>query len=150
MNFLSHDTMVAADDLVMQLAKAKADTLRESLSLLGIMRTINGPLTRYTKLPVAHAPGKPGMFFSGHRLQRKSLASDPGTCMTHVAWCMLGSLTCGGGENVPGIHGAENFPAFPAHAQPAILRICQEANGKVKGQPDGKLIPSIVSILRLL
>ena len=29
-----------------------------------------------------------------------------GTCVTHVPWCMLGSLTRGGGENVPGIPGA--------------------------------------------
>ena len=28
------------------------------------------------------------------------------TCVTHVPWCMPGSLTCGGGENVPGIPGA--------------------------------------------
>ena len=45
-----------------------------------------------------------------HRLQRKLLISDPGmyhgTCVTHVPWCMSGSLTRGGGENVPGIPGA--------------------------------------------
>ena len=29
-----------------------------------------------------------------------------GTCVTHVPWCMSGSLTCGGGENVPVIPGA--------------------------------------------
>ena len=29
-----------------------------------------------------------------------------GTCVTHVPWCMSGSLTRGGGENVPGISGA--------------------------------------------
>ena len=40
--------------------------------------------------------------------------------MTHVTWCMSGSLTSGGLENVP---------AFPAHAQPTILRIWQEAHG---------------------
>ena len=28
------------------------------------------------------------------------------TCVTHVSWCMSGSLICGGGENVPGIPGA--------------------------------------------
>ena len=28
-----------------------------------------------------------------------------GTCVTDVPWCMSGSLTRGGGENVPGIHG---------------------------------------------
>ena len=26
-----------------------------------------------------------------------------GTCVTHVSWCMSGSLTCGGRENVPRI-----------------------------------------------
>ena len=48
--------------------------------------------------------------FPRHRLQRKPLVSDPGMhhgmCVTHVAWCMSGSLTRGGGENVPGIPGA--------------------------------------------
>ena len=48
--------------------------------------------------------------FLRHQLQRKPLVSDPGmhhgTCVTHVPWCMSGSLTCGGGENVPGIPGA--------------------------------------------
>ena len=39
--------------------------------------------------------------FPHHRLQRKPLVSDPGmhhgTCVTHVPWCMSGSLNCGGG-----------------------------------------------------
>ena len=47
--------------------------------------------------------------FPHHWVQRKSLVSDSnmhhGTCVTHVPWCMSGSLTCGG-ENVPGIPGA--------------------------------------------
>ena len=54
--------------------------------------------------------------FPHHWLQRKPLVSDPGmhhgTCVTHVPWCMSGSLTRGGGENVPGIPGAcatQNF-----------------------------------------
>ena len=45
--------------------------------------------------------------FSRHLIQRKPLVSDPGmhhgSCVTHVPWCMSGSLTRGGGENVPGI-----------------------------------------------
>ena len=45
-----------------------------------------------------------------HRLQRKPRVSNPGmylgTCVTHVPWCMSGSLTRGGGENVPGIPSA--------------------------------------------
>ena len=48
--------------------------------------------------------------FSRHRLQKKPLISDlsmhHGTCVTHVPWCMSGSLNSGGGENVPGISGA--------------------------------------------
>ena len=48
--------------------------------------------------------------FPRHRLQRKPLVSDPdmhhGTCATHVLWCISGSLTRGGEENVPGIPGA--------------------------------------------
>ena len=58
---------------------------------------------------VAHAPGMP-VTFSRHRLQRKPLVSDPGmhhgTYVTHIPWCMSGSLTRGGGENVLSIPGA--------------------------------------------
>ena len=61
--------------------------------------------------------------FPRYWLQSKPLVSDPGmhhgTCVTHVPWCMSGSLTRGGGKT---------FPAFPAHAQPAILRIWQEVH----------------------
>ena len=52
-----------------------------------------GPLVRYVKLWVAHAPGMPGTFSPPMRV------SDPdmhhSTCVTHVPWCMPGSLTCG-------------------------------------------------------
>ena len=64
---------------------------------------------RYEKLRVRHAPGMPGMF-SRHRFKRKPLVSNPDmhhdTCVTHAPWCMSGSLTRGGGENVPAILGA--------------------------------------------
>ena len=53
----------------------------------------NGPLARYVKLWVAHAPGMPGTF------SPFPLVSDPdmhhGTCVTHVPWCMPGSLISG-------------------------------------------------------
>ena len=69
----------------------------------------NGPLTRYAKSRVVHAPGMPE-HFPHHRLQRKPIVSDPGmhhgTCVTHVPWCVSGSLNRCGGENVPGILGA--------------------------------------------
>ena len=70
--------------------------------------------------------GNAGNVFPCRRFQRKPIVSDPGmhhgTCVTHVPWCMSGSLTCGDGENVPGIPGA---------CAPAILRIWQEAHGNV-------------------
>ena len=54
--------------------------------------------------------GNVGNVFPRRRFQRKPLVSDPGmhhgTCVTHVPWCMPGSLTCGHRENVPGIPGA--------------------------------------------
>ena len=64
--------------------------------------------------------GNAGNVFSRRRLQRKPLVSDHGmhhgTCVTHVPWCMSGSLTRGSGENVPGA------------CAPAILPIWQEAH----------------------
>ena len=67
--------------------------------------------------------GNAGNVFPHRRLQRKLLVSDPGmhhgTCVTHVPWCMSGSLTCSGGENVPG---------NPGVCAPAILCIWQEAH----------------------
>ena len=54
---------------------------------------IYGPLARCAKLRVAHAPGMPATFSPPPRV------SDPdmyhGTCVTHVPWCMPGSLTSG-------------------------------------------------------
>ena len=49
------------------------------------------PLARYVKLWVEHASGMPGTFYPPPRV------SDPdmhhGTCLTHVPWCIPGSLT---------------------------------------------------------
>ena len=67
--------------------------------------------------------GNAGNVFPRHWFKRKPVVCDPGmhhgTCVTHVPWCMSGSLTCGDGENVPGIPGA---------CAPAISRIWQEAH----------------------
>ena len=55
--------------------------------------SIHGPLARYVQSQVALAPGMPGTFYPPPRF------SDPdmhhGTCVTHVPWCMPGSLTRG-------------------------------------------------------
>ena len=57
------------------------------------MWSLHRPLTRYVKLRVVHAPGMPGTFSPPPRV------SDPdmhhGTCVTHIPWCMSGSLTSG-------------------------------------------------------
>ena len=71
--------------------------------------------------------------FPRHLLHKKPLVSDPdmhhGTCITHVPWCMSGSLTHDGGENVPGIPGAcatRNF-TYPARGpwarRSTVLRV---------------------------
>ena len=58
-----------------------------------IHNNVYGPFARYLKLQVTHAPGMPGTFSPPSRI------SDPdmhhGTCVTHVPWCMPGSLTSG-------------------------------------------------------
>ena len=70
------------------------------------------------KIAGAHASGMPGT------ISPSSQVSDPdmhhGTCVTHVPWCMPGSLTSSFLWNR---RRGKTFPAFPAHAQPAILRI---------------------------
>ena len=70
------------------------------------------------KIAGAHAPGMPGTFSPSPQV------SDPdmhhGTCVTHVPWCMPGLLTSSFLWNR---RRGKTFPAFPAHAQPAILRI---------------------------
>ena len=54
-------------------------------------KQIHGPLTKYVKLRVVHAPGMLETFFPPY--------SDPSmhhcTCVTHVPSCMQGSLTSG-------------------------------------------------------
>ena len=75
-----------------------------------------GPLARYVKLGVAHAAGMPGTFSSPPRVGNPDM--HHGTLVTHVPWCMPGSLTSGL-KSVAG----KTFPAFPAHARLAILHI---------------------------
>ena len=68
-----------------------------------------GPLTRYLYCGLRMRL-ECREHFPRHPLQRKPLVTDPGmhqgTCDTHMPWCMSGSLTRGGGENVPDIPGA--------------------------------------------
>ena len=89
-------------------------------------------LTFMRKIAGCACAGNAGNVFPCLRFQRKPLVSDPGmhygTWVMHVPWCISGSLTCGDGENVPGIPGA---------CAPAILRIWQEAHGISAGETPG-------------
>ena len=56
-----------------------------------------------------------GFSFIDHDyLEKSSFVLNRWQTITQVPWCMSGSLNRGGGGNVP---------EFPAHAQPAILRL---------------------------
>ena len=82
-----------------EFVEKKRMVMSSTLSSMLTSGGCHGPLTRYIKLQVAHAPGMPGTF-----------SSPPRICVTHVQWCMPGSLTSGflwsrGRENVPGIPG---------------------------------------------
>ena len=57
------------------------------------VRNINGPLARYVKLRVAHAPGIPGTFSPPPQVNNPDMHHV--TCPTYVPWCMPGSLTSG-------------------------------------------------------
>ena len=64
-----------------------------SIISAAMARHTHGPLTRYAKLRVAHAPAMPGMFSSPVRVNDPDM--HHGTCLTHVPGCLPGSLTCG-------------------------------------------------------
>ena len=94
------------------------------------LRQDNGPLARYGKLRLLMRR-ECRKLLSRHWLQSKPLVSDPGmhhgTCVTHVPWCMSGSLTHRGGENVPGISGAcatRNFTYLVRGPCPRLLPKC--------------------------
>ena len=91
--------------------------------LISVSKMVPWASYQIRKIAGCACAGNAGNVFPRRRLQGKMLVSDPGmhhgTCVTHVPWCMSGSLTCGGRENVPGIPGA---------CAPAILCIWQEAH----------------------
>ena len=73
--------------------------------------------------------------------------------MTHVPWCMSGSITRGGGENVPGIPGAcapRNF-TYPARGPCDILWYwTQLLESSWWYRSKGFMVPAIVVILCLV
>ena len=73
--------------------------------------------------------------FPLHRLQRKLLVSDHGTCITHVLWCMCGSLTPVGWKNVPGMPGACATRHFAYLVISPLLKQCIFQASRVR-KPD--------------
>ena len=81
----------------------------------------HGPLARYVKLWVVHVPGMPGTFSPAIAGWRSRHASRHARAVMHVGiannlWFPLKSVA------------GKTFSAFPAHAQPTLLRIWQEAH----------------------
>ena len=77
--------------------------------------------------------GNAGNVFPATDLKKyKPLINDPGmhhgTCVTRVALCMSGSLTSGGGENIPGIIGACATRNFTYLARGPCLRQLWQGN----------------------
>ena len=80
--------------------------------------------------------------FPRHRLQWKPPVNDPGmhhgTCVTHVPWCMPGSLTCAGRENVPGIPGACATRNFTYLIRSPLHNRCWSRSKVVLSVPPGQ------------
>ena len=79
-----HHCFASLNLCVAKLIRTKRDSVVER-----VFMGYHGPLTRYVKFRVAHAPGMPGTFAQAPRV------SDPdmhhGTCVTHLPWCMTGT-----------------------------------------------------------
>ena len=86
---------------------------------------MHGPLTRYAKLRVAHALGISGTF------PKPPQVSDPYMHHVHGARAVMHAAIANCRFHLKSVAG-KTFPAFPAHAQPAILRIWQETHGDNK------------------
>ena len=68
-------------------------TIKRDLALTTQISSMlqNGPLARYVRLRVAHAPGIPGTFSPPPRVSDPDMHHD--TCVMQVSLCMSGSLT---------------------------------------------------------
>ena len=87
--------------------------LRGSIWSISTNCGMDGPLTRYVKLPVAHAPGMPRTFPPAADFKVNCWLAFP-ACITVRAWrtCRNACRDC-----LPAVAG-KTIPAFPAHAYP--------------------------------
>ena len=83
----------------------------ETISIVGTHEMTNTGQSTVSCLPWASYQIRKiaGCVCAGNAGNVFPLVGDPGMyhdmCVTHVPWCLSGSLTRGGGENVPGIPG---------------------------------------------
>ena len=86
-----------------------------------IWRYAHEPLARYVQLRVAHAPGMPGTCSPPPQVGDPGRHHGTGVMHAGIAnlWFPLRSAV------------GKTFPVFPAHAQPAILRIWWEAHTSI-------------------
>ena len=90
----------------------------------------HGPLTRYAKLQVAHAPGMPGTFPPAADFEGNRYLAIP-ACITARAW-----RTCRDAcrDRLPAVTG-KTFPAFPAHAHP---QFCVSGKRPIEAETHGR------------
>ena len=103
----------ACQDLGMRLAVNPSDE-----DILAVHTRWESPwaICQIRKIAGAHVPGMSGTFSPPPQVSAPDM--HHGTCVTHVPWCISGSLTSGflWSRRV-----GKTFPAFPAHAQPIIF-----------------------------
>ena len=85
-----------------------------------------------------------GNVFPCRWLERKPLVSDPdmhhGTSVTHVPWWMTGSLTRGGGENVPDIPDACTTCTYLARGPLETALLCNDVSHCLDASLESALI----------
>ena len=91
--------LIQPDDIFGRFVYAQAENINDSCDVItqclkgNLIKRRHGLLAWYKNLRVTQAPGMPGT------LSPPSRVNDPdmhyGTCVTHVTWCMPGSLTSG-------------------------------------------------------
>ena len=88
----------------------------------------NVPLTKYVKLRVAYAPGMLVTFFSQPTFKGNRYLAIP-ACITALAWRLSDEKPMGFLPETG--HAWAVMPVGMVHAQPAILRMWQEAHGGI-------------------
>ena len=88
-----HNSSANALELRLSCTNQSNYVMQYSIASLGINEGPHGPLARYAKLQVAHAPGMLGTFSMPPRVSNPVMHHS--MCVTHVPWCMSGSPTRG-------------------------------------------------------